>query len=50
MVMVRAGASEVNAAYDAVYVALAEGLRARLVTRDRHLATAPGIAGSVELV
>lgn len=36
--------------YDAVYVALAEGLRATLVTRDRKLAGAPGVAASVELV
>lgn len=32
--------------YDAVYVALAEGLRATLVTRDRKLAGAPGVAAS----
>ena len=37
-------------AYDAAYVALAEGLRAPLLTRDRRLAAAPGIVGSVELV
>ena len=37
-------------AYDAAYVALAEGLRAPLVTRDRGLASAPGVAGSIELV
>lgn len=37
-------------AYDAAYVALAEGLRAPLMTRDRRLAAAPGITGSFELV
>jgi predicted nucleic acid-binding protein len=31
------------AAYDAAYVALAEALDARLLTRDRRLARAPGI-------
>ena len=37
-------------AYDAVYVALAEGLRATLVTRDRRLAGAVGVAAAVELI
>ena len=37
-------------AYDAAYVALAEGLRAPLLTRDRRLASAPGLATSVELM
>jgi predicted nucleic acid-binding protein len=37
-------------AYDAAYVALAEGLRAPLMTRDRRLAAAPGISGAFELV
>lgn len=37
-------------AYDAAYVALAEGLRAPLMTRDRRLAAAPGTSGSFELV
>ena len=36
-------------AYDAAYVALAEGLRAPLVTCDARLANAPGIRASVEL-
>lgn len=36
-------------AYDAAYVALAEGLRAPLVTCDARLANAPGIRTSVEL-
>lgn len=37
-------------AYDAVYVALAEVLDARLLTTDRRLATAAGRHASVELV
>ncbi len=37
-------------AYDAAYVALAEGLRATLVTRDARLAAAPGLGQVVELV
>ena len=37
-------------AYDAVYVALAEVLDARLLTTDRRLATAAGRHTSVELV
>jgi predicted nucleic acid-binding protein len=37
-------------AYDAAYVALAEGLRAKLVTRDARLAAAPGLGQIVELV
>ena len=37
-------------AYDAVYVALAEALDARLVTRDRRLARASGHRARVELV
>jgi predicted nucleic acid-binding protein len=36
-------------AYDAAYVALAEGLRATLVTCDARLAGARGIRASVEL-
>lgn len=37
-------------AYDAVYVALAEALPARLLTLDRRLARAPGIAAEVEVL
>ena len=37
-------------AYDAAYVALAEGLRTRLVTRDKRLAAVPGVASTVELL
>jgi predicted nucleic acid-binding protein len=36
-------------AYDAPYVALAEELRAPLITRDRRLATAPGHAAAIEV-
>jgi predicted nucleic acid-binding protein len=37
-------------AYDAVYVALAEGLGATLLTRDASLARAPGVQAQVEVV
>jgi predicted nucleic acid-binding protein len=37
-------------AYDAAYVALAEALRAPLVTRDERLASAPGHRATIELV
>lgn len=37
-------------AYDAAYVALAETLRATLVTRDRRLATARGHRARIDLV
>jgi len=37
-------------AYDAVYVALAEALDARLLTRDRRLAAAVGHRARVDLV
>jgi predicted nucleic acid-binding protein len=36
-------------AYDALYVALAEGLGATLLTLDRRLAEAPGIRCAVEI-
>ena len=37
-------------AYDAAYVALAEGLNATLVTRDRKLSAVPVVRGAVELI
>lgn len=37
-------------AYDATYVALAEGLSATLLTRDVRLVRAPGVAAVVEVV
>lgn len=37
-------------AYDAVYIALAETLPAPLLTRDAHLASAPGHAAVIELI
>jgi len=37
-------------AYDAVYVALAEALDARLLTCDGRLARSPAVAGRVDLV
>jgi len=37
-------------AYDAAYVALAEGLSATLVTRDHKLSEVPVLRGSIELV
>jgi predicted nucleic acid-binding protein len=37
-------------AYDAMYVALAEGLACALLTADRRLATSPGIACQVRLL
>lgn len=37
-------------AYDATYVALAEGLAARLFTRDARLGRAPGLAAAVDVV
>lgn len=37
-------------AYDALYVALAEALDAELLTRDRRLASAPGVRARVVLV
>ena len=37
-------------AYDAAYAALAEGLRATLLTRDAKLASAPGINATGELL
>jgi predicted nucleic acid-binding protein len=40
---------QILTAYDAVYVALAEALGAPLLTRDRRLASAPGIRARVEV-
>jgi predicted nucleic acid-binding protein len=37
-------------AYDAAYVALAEGLKAPLLTLDKRLASAPGHRARIELV
>jgi predicted nucleic acid-binding protein len=37
-------------AYDAAYVALAEALRAPLVTGDERLARAPGVRAAIELI
>ena len=37
-------------AYDAAYVALAEGLSATLVTRDRALAQVPNVRATVEVL
>ena len=37
-------------AYDAAYVALAETLSAPLLTRDAHLASAPGHEAVIELI
>jgi len=37
-------------AYDAVYVALAEGLRAPLLTRDEGLAATTGLRAAIELI
>lgn len=37
-------------AYDAAYVALAEALRAPLITCDPRLAAAPGIRAAVEVI
>ncbi len=36
-------------AYDAAYVALAEELKAPLITRDRRIASAPGHSAAVEI-
>lgn len=36
-------------AYDAAYVALAEELKAPLITRDRKIASAPGHSAAVEV-
>jgi predicted nucleic acid-binding protein len=49
--MPRAFALRDNATiYDALYLALAETLRTRLLTRDRALAGVPGIDAQVEVV
>ena len=36
-------------AYDAAYVALAEGLKAPLITRDQRIAAAPGHSAAIEV-
>ena len=36
-------------AYDAAYVALAEALKAPLITRDQRIAAAPGHAATIEV-
>jgi predicted nucleic acid-binding protein len=36
-------------AYDAAYVALAEELKAPLITRDQKLAAAPGLTATIEV-
>jgi predicted nucleic acid-binding protein len=36
--------------YDALYLALAEALDARLLTRDRRLASVPGVTARIEVV
>ncbi len=36
-------------AYDAAYVALAEELKAPLITRDQKIAAAPGHSGTIEV-
>ncbi|MDQ6771815.1 MAG: type II toxin-antitoxin system VapC family toxin [Candidatus Dormibacteraeota bacterium] len=41
---------EVLTVSDAAYVALAERLNARLLTRDARMSTAPGIRCAVEVV
>lgn len=37
-------------AYDAAYVALAEVLRATMVTRDERLGAAPGLGAAIEVI
>jgi predicted nucleic acid-binding protein len=37
-------------AYDAAYVALAEALDAPLLTRDRRMASAPGLRARLDIV
>jgi predicted nucleic acid-binding protein len=49
--MIRAYQLRANVpAYDAAYVALAEGLACPLITGDARLARAPGIACAVEVL